>query len=105
MTTKEAIQAMLDGKKVRVCGWDTNFYVYISSDGYIRDNLEHLYNFENTLGWEIYEEPKPKETVTIEKWLCCAKDDMYYVFEASLSQIEYASHNKIKLLGTYEVTL
>ena len=113
MTTKEAIQAMLDGKKVRVKTQDAQEYIYISDDGYIVDENNELIGFTNSSNWEIYEEPKPKQTVVIEKWLCksltCGKE---YFFEVSTNDIDSyfydwndSTTQKVKLLDTQEIEL
>ena len=106
MTTKEAIQAMLDGKKVRVKTHDAQEYIYISDDGYIVDENNELIGFTNSSDREIYEEPKPKQTVVIEKWLCKGEDG-YVTFEATNKEIHriYNANDLVKLLDTYEVEL
>ena len=111
MNTKEAIQAMLDGKKVRVNDWDkvsytifdeltSNFILRIEDeDGYI------AFNFCGYLDciWEIYEEQKPVQTVTIEKWLCMFDDGEYRILHSSDISSTYGT--RVKLLDTYEVQL
>lgn len=62
MTTKEAIQAMLDGKKVRKIDWNKECYVLFNGEMFVDEEGEHFSEFtfyETT--WEIYEEPKPKQ--------------------------------------------
>ena len=55
--------------------------------------------------WEIYEEPKPKQTVTIEKWL--AKDDTgaMLTLEGDKKRLNTLPIIKVKLLDTYEVEI
>lgn len=106
MNTKEAIQAMLVGKKVRDTKWTNQHeYLYIQDGDIMCEKGIKLCNFNISGIWEIYEEPKPKQTVTIEKWLCNSKDDKYYVIEGTLGHISHCFHNKVKLLDTYEVEL
>ena len=57
--------------------------------------------------WDLYEyriKPKPKQTVTIEKWLCSIAEDSYYVIEGTKEFMSGRSE-KVKLLDTYEVPL
>ena len=102
MNTKEAIQAMLDGKKVRDTKWTNQHeYLYIQDGDIMCEKGIKLCNFNISGIWEIYEEPKPKQTVTIEKWLC--KDDFgYFIIEC---QNKAYKSVKVKLLDTYEVEL
>ena len=56
--------------------------------------------------WEIYEEPKPKQTVAIEKWLCASGFNMaYYTVEATKEYFDRYTKDRVKLLDTYEVEL
>ena len=48
--------------------------------------------------------PKPKQTVTIEKWLC-KDEDSYLIIEADSSFQQSHDYVKIKLLDTYEVEI
>ena len=105
MTTKEAIQAMLDGKKVRDVKWVPEEYIYISEGDIVceKGTKLHSFNVANT-DWEIYEEPKPKQIVVIEKWLCSVVEDSYYVIECTKEFMSGCSE-KVKLLDTYEIEL
>ena len=103
MNTKEAIQAMLDGKKIRATDWHKAKNEYIFFNGkYFQDMVGSQFMFSNVEhNFEIYEEPKPKQVVTIEKWLC----EMGYTIEATQEYFNINNLNKIKLLNTYEVEL
>ena len=113
MTTKEAIQAMLDGKKVRRPSWVEGDYFMFDGECFIAEDATVVMADFNGNDWEIYEEPKPKQTVTIEKWLMKTKHanyKTYFILEASREGIEL--HEKgvyeakpLKLLDTYEVEL
>ena len=108
MNTKQAIQAMLDGKKVKKSSWGEQEYILLSSDGYVIDNYGSTYSIQNANDWEIYEEPKPVQTVTIEKWLCIEDGENYCIYEGDanyFNAIEIFATKKVKLLDTYEVTL
>lgn len=114
MTTKEAIQAMLDGKKVRNKKWSSYIYMYFDGDILLDYNGVKFNNLSVSFtdDWEIYEEPKPKQTVTIEKWLLNMKGTKQYAIEeGSKEEMETWGKNKIdawqkvKLLETYEVEL
>ena len=69
MTTKEAMFALLDGKKIRNKTWSGYIYMYFDKDTLFDSNGNRF----NTLSmhfsddWEIYEEPTPKQLITIEK--------------------------------------
>lgn len=47
---------------------------------------------------------KPKQTVTIEKWLCSFDQDSFYVIQGTKEFMSSRSE-KVKLLDTYEVEL
>lgn len=49
--------------------------------------------------------PKPKQTVTVEKWLAESAFEGYLVIEGTKEYIQDFSSVKIKLLDTYEVEL
>jgi len=108
MTNKEAIQAMLDGKKVRESHWAKDSFIYfdeeklIDNNGYGFTNL----NMRFSNDWEIYGEPiKRPVTVTIEKWLT-VYEGTYKVIEGQKENIRNTYGNSlVKLLDTYEVEL
>lgn len=60
----EAIQAMLDGKKTRIFGWDDGEYVQINGYGntVTQDGESIDLNSLSHVDWELYEEPEPKKT-------------------------------------------
>ena len=114
MNTKEAIQAMLDGKKVRVNDWDKVSYTIfdeLTSNFILRIEDEDGYIAFNFCGygdciWEIYEEPNP----VIEKILNSGgnHEENYCIYEGDanyFNAIEIFATKKVKLLDTYEVTL
>lgn len=104
MTTKEAIQSMLDGKKVTPVGWTQPIHIYFNGAYFAtNDNKQYLFG-SLEYDWEIYEEPKPKQIVVIEKWLCSVVEDSYYVIEGTKEFMSGRSE-KVKLLDTYEIEL
>ena len=109
MNTKSAIQAMLNGKKVRKPSWVEGDYFMFDGECFITEDATVVMADFNGNDWEIYEEPKQKQTVTIEKWLVKSGFSPYHskVVEASVEFLElhYAKEDKIKLLDTYEVEL
>lgn len=113
MNTKEAIQAMLDGKKVRDTKWTNQHeYLYIQDGDIMCEKGIKLCNFNISGIWEIYEEPKPKQTVTIEKWLLKMQGTEQYAIEEgskeemnTWSKYKTDAWQKVKLLDTYEVEL
>lgn len=106
MTTKEAIQAMLDGKKVRATNWEEGYYIQFSeNDGFIDKSLAMIDVIPED-NWEIYEEQKPVQTVTIEKWLYKYEKTKFIVEIVNIDEyIKEFGGEQIKLLETYEVTL
>ena len=108
MNTKEAIHAMIDGKKVYRESWKNDYVDYFYFDGEcFRDEQDVLLmcDFHGD-DWEIYEEPKPKQTVVIEKWLCKTKMETFIVIEGDANELNSCYKlTKVKLLKTYEVTL
>lgn len=51
--------------------------------------------------------PKPKQTVTIEKWLCKSAWENYFIIEGEVEFFKTGGYVKqqVKLLDTYEVEL
>lgn len=59
MTSKEAIEALVLGKKVRYAKWDKNVYVYLDENNLLvksENKLQQSYGVYDK--WELYEEPK-----------------------------------------------
>jgi hypothetical protein len=63
LNTKEAMQALLDGKKIRGINWPEDHVVELDEYGFLRDRLGHFLNKELIESFEIYEQPKPKKEV------------------------------------------
>jgi len=103
---------MLDGKKVKRDIWKLNEFCFFDEDDMefrfsALDGQIIEFDLTNygTDTFEIYEEPKHKETVTIEKWLVTDNHIKEYdVFEL-VKDREVLGYKKVKLLDTYEVTL
>ena len=102
MTTESAIRAMLDGKKVNRKDFVEEVYAYEKGVFFNQYGMT-IQSFGDNDDWEIYEEPKPKQIVTIEKWLCSVVEDSYYVIEGTKEFMSGRSE-KVKLIDTYEVT-
>ena len=112
MNTKSAIQAMLNGKKVRRPSWVEGDYFMFDGECFITEDATVVMADFNGNDWEIYEEPKPKQTVTIEKWLLKMQGtEQYAIEEGSKEEMntwgKYKTDawQKVKLLDTYEVEL
>ena len=110
MTTKEAIQAMLDGKKVQCLRWETYEYIELSPCFNFIDEHRDYYKIEpDDTEWKIYEEPKPKQTVTIEKWLFEDRFGIKFIQDIERDCVLCYCHEfqttKVRLLDTYEVEL
>ena len=105
MNTKEAIQAMLDGKKVYRKAWGSGYFYFDGACFRTEDEELIMADFSGN-GWEIYEEPK-KQTVTIEKWLCKSAWDNYFIIEGEVAFFKTGGYDKqqVKLLDTYEVEI
>ena len=109
MNTKEAIHAILVGKKVYRKSWKNDYVDYFYFDGEcFRDEQDVLLmcDFHGD-DWEIYEEPKPKQTVTIEKWLVTngIRFDIAETSDINACLREGIIWTKVKLLGTQEVDI
>ena len=106
MNTKEAIQALIEGHKVRNKTWSSYIYIYFDEDTLFDSNRNKFNTLSMSFSndWEIYEEPK--QTVTVEKWLCL-DGGFYFTLEGSSDFINDYNSNitKVKLLDTYEVEL
>ena len=107
MNTKSAIQAMLNGKKVRRPSWVEGDYFMFDGECFITEDATVVMADFNGNDWEIYEEPKPNQTVTIEKWLMQLKEtEELRIIEADSKYMHtLSSWNKVKLLDTYTVEL
>lgn len=107
MNNTEAIQAMLDGKKVREIDWNKEFYILFNGDMFVDEEGEHFSEFTSySPGWEIYEEQNPVQTVTIEKWLYKYEKTKFIVEVVNIDEhIKEFGGEKVKLLETYDVTL
>ena len=108
MNTEEAIQAMIDGKKVRNKTWSSYIYIYFDGDTLVDSNgiMFNNLSVSFTDDWEIYKEPKPKQTVVIEKWLCKTKMETFIVIEGDANELNSRYKlTKVKLLKTYEEEL
>ena len=110
MNTKEAIQAMLDGKKVRKITWCEEAFVFFDGKLFIGSDKEPYKFITSETEWEIYEEQKPVQTVTIEKWLCLDTGTQSYCICEESCIDAYINDDrpylkKVKLLETYEVEL
>lgn len=74
LSKKEAIAAMLDGKKVRPRSWDKvrprswdkDRYLYLNNHDQFcdTDDFPKDINYMKYTEWELYEEPKKKKTLT-----------------------------------------
>lgn len=108
MTTKEAIQAMLDGNKVMPKGW-VDACVFFNGIHFVREDGKQFLFGSLEYQWEIYEEPKPRQVIVIEKWLIRDCLDIETVIEINAEQLDFflpeANSKKVKLLDTYEVEL
>lgn len=75
MNTKQAIEALLEGKKVKSTSWNKGQYIVLTSLGSVVDEEGNFYNVENAT-YELYEEPK--QTVLYE-WLVCSSSGKWYL--------------------------
>ena len=104
MTTKEAIQAMLDGKKVCRYSWGRNSgYIYFINGCFADEKDDVILADLSGDDWEIYEEEK--QTVTIEKWLCYKISEQEHIVFDIEKGITLDGFNKVKLLDIYEVEI
>jgi len=74
MNKKEAIQAMLNGEKVKGKGWIDEYIFYNEHENKFMDELcepVDLNDFSNTKIYSIHQPPKQK----VKKWLWICKDN------------------------------
>ena len=109
MTTKEALQAMLDGNRIRGKDWRSGQFMGFEGNTVVDADGIYFYSLTMNLAedWEIYEEPKPKQVVVIEKWLCKSAWDNYFIIEGEVAFFKTGGYDEqqVKLLDTYEVEL
>ena len=76
MNKREAIQAMLEGKKIRQNHWSKDYYISMNDCGTIYNSASTMKDLNGMWrdGWEVYEEPKPKTKYYRRKWI--KLDDM-----------------------------
>lgn len=102
MNTKEAMEALLEGKKVTSSSWEKGQYIFLDEDGKIKDDENNYFHINNRTPYELYEEPK--QIVVIEKWLC--RNNGYFIAQGDKEYLESIYPlSKVKLLDTYEVEL
>ena len=94
MTLREKIECMEAferGEEIELKNCDNEWIVYDSPSW---DWVNNEYRIK----------PKPKQTVTIEKWLCSDVDEFLVIEGDSRFQSNH-DYFKVKLLDTYEVEL
>ena len=97
MTLREKIEVMEAferGEEIELKQGDNDWIVYNSPSW---DWLNNSYRIK----------PKPKQTVTIEKWLCMSAWDNYFIIEGEKAFFKTGGYDRqqVKLLDTYEVEL
>lgn len=106
MTTKEAMQALLEGKKI-VCRWiKETKYVYLGEDGGIKNNYGIDSWYDSSDDHELYEEPK--KTKTVWQWRYRAPGDKWSIYLVLLSEQEakeyfYGDIESAQMSGPHEV--
>lgn len=63
LTTREALRALADGKKIRPTYWPKKFYIYLNDDGIIVDNDGDRDEFLSDRNYVLWEELEKKEYV------------------------------------------
>lgn len=84
MNAKEALKALLEGKKVTCEHWDDHQFIYFSEDGKFRGEDEELYEwneYTSTDGWSIFGEPKTYTRAEALKLLAEGKRITHQVWE------------------------
>ena len=88
----QVMEAFERGEEIELNQGDNYWIVYNSPSW---DWLNNSYRIK----------PKPKQVVSIEKWLCKSIYNEYYIVEGFANQLRKYEGNKIKLLDIYEVEL
>lgn len=108
MTTREAMQALLDGKKLttEVLMRD---YISMSDDGYIYNSDGVLYELKGTLeSYVIYEEPKPTKQVWQWRYFYGDLQKKVWIVDPELLSegevlLRYEGYKREKHAGPFEV--
>lgn len=108
LNTKEAMQALLDGKKLKVSFLSKKEYIYLNEEGDVVTTRGMIYCLGSDQGLYVYEEPKQKKRV----WQVAVKTKFgtaYIVMSELLDedQIKYIeAHGDviIKIAGPFEVS-
>ena len=96
MTTESAIRAMLDGKKVNRKDFVEEVYAYEKGVFFNQYGMT-IQGFGDNDDWEIYEEPKPKQTVVLYEWMVCPCKGSCYIKDGL--RTEEDANREYKLQG------
>lgn len=82
LTDKEALQALLDGKKLTTITYGpTGQYIYLDDLGNLKDERGYKRNYNSLLRYKIWEPPKQKKKVTLYR----------YTYKSSIGDVIYQS--------------
>jgi len=89
----EVMQAFEQGEEIEISYVKQDMWTDISNPGW---------------SWGTYDyrvKPKPKQTITIEKWLCMSAWDNYFVMEGEKAFFKTGGYDRqqVKLLSTRRV--
>ena len=101
MTKRDAIQAMLDGKKVRQTPWPDGVYIFYNGNSFTDDKHRHMNmnTYPSGPHWEIYEEPKKK--IKIAPMLYREKINMVWRYDIT-TEMYRSMEDAMKALYEYE---
>lgn len=57
LTTREALKALAEGKKLRATYWPKKCYIYLNSEGDIVDNDDYVEDFNSKIQYVFWNEP------------------------------------------------
>lgn len=104
MTSREAINALFEGKKIKLPNWQNRYiYMKVGVPTYkdIADDSEYLYTADlfRHINWEIYNEP-----VELYNWLCMDSKGDFFISIPIEGTLHYGPGSAYKVLRRLDET-
>lgn len=97
-------KANLNGLIIKFDGLQSGIVVEEGNSFYTKGEYSSLWTpHTDSKYWEEIEEPKSKQTITMQKWLMRRSDEYYVLTTNKISN--YNLSTQVKLLGTYEIEI
>lgn len=103
---KEMMQALIDGKKIRVKTWPDNEFIHLSN-GYFYSNegSQFVPSLDFFNKYEIYEEPKKTRKVTLTRYLIEEQGHLWISMWGSIDNLMVPPNAKILKTETKEIEI